>query len=429
MIRRTLFAALAICSLVAGLATAATTDENHQDLLNLQESLKARLAAQPDDVNLTYQLGVAAYKLRDYLTALEMFERVLALNPNHAGAMLDMALAHYERGDYSEAQVLFNRLAGLPQLPPQVANVIASYQSQLGRRSRVWQTSASLGLATGRSNNVNQGLSGGAINLPQVGMFTPAETSLAKADWFGELTLDGRAERAWGDSRLYLVGGWRQRQLAHESDFNQRWLVGGAGVLMPLAPQLSLDSSVIAINGWLDGHALEHAGYLLNQLTLERGAAAHWLRVEADVQRFPATPSYAAQQFKLVLGSAWARPNWKVLGEIGVMRDLATRDRPGGNRLGRDWLLEGKLNLAPGWWLGLQWRGESAQQRAAFSPADFGPFIRRDYGHTANVSLSWEPSPLYRWELSALRSRINSNLDLYDLRRDELRLEWRRNWN
>lgn len=422
-----------IVALIAGLChTAALADTAAAPgaaLRALQNSLVAQLAARPDDPGLNYQLGVVAYKLGDYPTAQAQFERVLTLQPNHAGAMLDLALTLYARSEYDAAETLFDRLSALPDLPAAAGATIADYRARLAARKPQWRSAGSLGVALGSSSNANQGLNNGTVDLPVLGNLELAPSYVARSDRFAELTLDGRSERSWGERCVYLLGSLRERRWASEHAFNQRWLLGGIGVVTPLAPQLSWDSSVLLVEGWLGDSALEGAGYWFNQLTLNRGLWAHWLRLEAGEQHFPDDSRYDARQLRLVLGSGYARPEWKIAAEAGAVFDQATNGRPGGDRQGYEWLLSGAVRLQPGWWLNGQWQGENDKQQSPFATEVFGPLKRMDRSQALSLSLAWQPSQAYRWEFSASHSEVGSNLDLYSLKRNELRLELRRQWD
>jgi hypothetical protein len=404
-----------------------------QALTLLREQLTQQLASQPNNPDLVYQLGAVAYKLHDYDTALTLFQRARQLNPNHAGAVLDMALTYYAKQDYVQARQLLTQLATLPNLPPQVEEVIASYQARLAELQPSWHVGGSVAIAAGVSNNANQGLATNTVTLPFVDTSISHSLSLqqnemAQGDHFAELELDGKAQRQWNGSQAYLVASLRGRRWKQYSDFDQGWLMVGGGMVTPLSASLKIDNSLLSVNGWLGTHGLENAVYGLSQLTWQNGLQAHWIRLELDRQHFPADTTYDANQAKIVLGSGLERPNWKWSTEVALMSDHAINNRPGGNRLDSFFTTQGSLKLAPQWWLSGMWQWERDHQEDPFSPALFGSFVRTDVTRTASVSLNWQYAPSYSWELSLIHSELDSTLHLYDLNRKEMRLEWRKEW-
>ncbi len=71
----------------------------------------------PDDINLNFQLGMAAVNIKDYEAAVMAFERVLIASPNAVQAKIEIAKAFYRLGSVETAREYFTEAleADIPQ--------------------------------------------------------------------------------------------------------------------------------------------------------------------------------------------------------------------------------------------------------------------------------------------------------------------------
>lgn len=392
--------------------------------------LENALAADPYNVELSYRIGVLAYQQGDLASALEMFERTVALNPGHAGALLDMAITCFDRGEYDDAEALFQRLEALPESarPARVSRVVRAYRARIRALRSPWQPQLVTTLAMGYNSNANQGLASSIVTLPADIALEVDPALQAQADPFAEVALDLRSERALAGGRLGLAVGLRARRWATQNDYRQGWLVAGADYLYPLAPQWQVQAALYGVEGRLGGMAVQRTVLSSVQLTRQPGPFSQWLRWEAAGRQFPESRPYDSSSQRYVAGLGWATQRWQVRSEAGYTRDTARHDRPGGNRQRYDLLLEADYRLLPAWTLAGSVQAEYERQQAPFNRTEFGNFYRTDRTRSSSLSLAWQPQDRQRWALSLNRYRLASTLDLYDLGRTEVRLEWQHAW-
>ena len=79
------------------------------ELDHAEHAYLASLAAQPDDANTRYMLGVLYLQRQDVERAIECFDASLGLQPGHADCLNDRGIAALSRGDNEEAANFFRR--------------------------------------------------------------------------------------------------------------------------------------------------------------------------------------------------------------------------------------------------------------------------------------------------------------------------------
>ncbi|MBB5021635.1 surface lipoprotein assembly modifier [Desulfurispira natronophila] len=152
----------------------------------------------PEDADLHYNMGVAAYLTGNYPLALASFERALALEPNNGHPLVEMARSHLAMGNSALAHSDFT-LALSKELSPQVRSAVekALQETRPDRSRRTWDGSVALGVLYDSNPSVAPQSSTvlvGGNNIP----LTPEQQDDSDMGYFAALQLQ---THSWPDDR------------------------------------------------------------------------------------------------------------------------------------------------------------------------------------------------------------------------------------
>lgn len=382
--------------------------------------LLASLPAMADStaVESLYLQGVAAYKVQNYPLAIQLFDEVIAAHPAHAGARLDKAISQYEQGDLDAARAGFNELANLPDVPPQITELVQHYLEALAP-PLAWYWQQSAGVAAGRSNNANQGLSRSRFDFGELDPYY-----LARPDNYAELQYQAEAQRLSDNHRRYVM--LYQRQWQTETDANQALVLGGASWQWPRA------YGTVHFHGQL-GQSFQGNNALYRMASSSLAwqqpllSGQLWLRGGVQQKQYPNDAANSNRVWQLGvsyrLPLAWQQ--WQI--DFSLAKDQARGARPGGDRhrgevaLRAQWLLSQQLKLQAD----ISWRQE--QQSQIFSPL-FAGIRRQDTTLGQGLQLQWHLPARQQLSLGWLHQQQRSNIPLYTIRQQEWQLGWQKSW-
>jgi hypothetical protein len=313
--------------------------------------LTQALAANPNDSQAQFLLGLIAIAQMDYDTAIAQFRAILVREPNAERVRLELARAFFLKEEYDNAARQF-RFARAGELPPEVTANIDQY---LGAIARLREWSYNFSLALAEDTNINA-----ATDLRQVDIFglpfvlsddarRTSGTGIAVnagAEWSPLLTGNvkarvgtqvHRAEYSGGTFDDMTVSGhvgpeilFPRTQLVLLTTGFQRWFGNetfnsGAGgrisVAHALRPRLQLGSFVdaqsisfktgSAQNGWIGSAALSLT-FTISPSSSVRGVAGFGTR-DARADAYSSTTWWGAIGYyrDLPFGfSVYAEPNY-----------------------------------------------------------------------------------------------------------------------
>lgn len=388
-------------------------------------------AAHSDEVAYNYHLGVLALRSRQYGIALNAFERVVLQQPAHAGAWLDLAIASFHLGDDASAEQLFLYVRTHFDPPPPVLQTIEEYRHLLAERAmarRTWQ--AQLGTALGWTDNANSGPALDKIQLTSGGQRYdialdprqhPRPAHFLQADALLRWAPEAIAVSGLG----FLFYGQQRRNAGIMSDFNQGVSIAAANIEQPLGPYTW--GAQLAMQDFRLGQArLYRAQVAELALRRETGPCQLQAGLEAERRRYGDMPDLDGDIHSLRLGGECrlAYPG-HILGLLlRTSRDLASRQRAGGEQRRHEILVSYRHPLGPG---RLEYSARSAQQADA---EGYSPLL--EDGARRRVTRSqWALAfvlPLglsQEWYLSAQYYKQQSNIPLFTQSTTTLQTGWR----
>ncbi len=124
------------------------------DYRNACEMLQALYQNFPQDPEINYYYGRAAFEIKDYETAMRAYERVIILDPDAMHARLEMARTCFQMGSFSQAeQLCYGILAETPA--PETAETARLFLKRIQDDRNRQHLSMSLSLGTTNDTNIN----------------------------------------------------------------------------------------------------------------------------------------------------------------------------------------------------------------------------------------------------------------------------------
>lgn len=390
-------------------------------------------------IDYDYLYGVAALDTGNIEVAVSAFERVLAMKPNHAGAQLDLSRAYFMSGAFELAEAGFRKLADTNP-PPAARSAIARYLEAIEARKR--RSSAGAAAWTEVGVGYDDNITGvptdfGAAAQQSFGIAGIEATgnSIKRRAAFGKVG-------AAAEYRHPLEGGWtlfsgaevRARGYRMESDFNSifgearfgaalnagptQWRATGgyqrfnqAGAA-PGEPKATNDRSTVFVQGdWR----------LMTEQKTQAGVSVQASRVE-----FLTNPTENFDQ--LLIAASWLRsfelPGLPLLyASVFASEDKARNVLPGGDATKSKNLFGGRAYLQ--YAMAPEFNVFGAV--GVVSRRDKDSFARsitvekgRDLFSEVQVGFNWQFRKDCGLRTQWALNQNQSNIDLYDFRRNEI---------
>ena len=329
-------------------------------------------------------------------------------SPLNLGALLDLAIAYCQLNKPLEAQTRFDKLAQFPELPPAIAELISYYRENCRAPTSAWRGFATAGI--GRAHNLNQGARDEYFFLAPLNLTLQlAEGTRARNDGFK--VLEAGVSRS--SSPIGWHGGVFIQQVDYDGSNDYDNLLADAKV----GYRFKRDVFNVEVIGNISHLSLGQKSYLtamtasisaMRPLTMDGSWEVGGAGSLTD-RNYLNMPDYRAHvvDFRGLL--QW-RPSADVrlLGEFGLIKDTALRNRPGGNSSGQILQLTSQWQLTPRQLVELFHRQTWLSDQSAYSPVFFGDVKRRP-----NLA-SWHAA--WRYQLHEdvqlrLTARYGSNHD------------------
>lgn len=257
--------------------------------------------------------------------------------PRHAGAWLDLAMLFCATGHASTAEDLFTEIELRFSPPAPIVEVIAR-QRKLGCLGRQAKNTATLRLGYGSENNVNQGASSpyfsigsgpSQIDLLLLPAYLPRSDTFwsAGGEWVREFSPGGVTGVVGFESRRYAhLQGYDTSSVSLGAEWPLRWgqwgvKAAGSVGFSTLGGQAYLQQSQVRLEAFLPVPLPEHMG---------ASVKGGWSEAS-----YVALSGFDAQLLEASAGLTYYKNNVGWHAKVGVLRDQARGDRPGGDRMGR----------------------------------------------------------------------------------------------
>jgi len=426
-------ALLAACS-STGLAAAAPLDDLRRQTEAGQVEQAWRTVQQNPQLagesEFDFLYGLVALNVGRVAEAVMALERHLATRPGNERARLELARGYFLLGEYSRARAEFEfLLAGKPPAGVR-ASIDTFLQAMLLREGGATQGSSRLYLEVGggHDSNVSLGTFQGAMDS-STGVFTPLGDARQISDDVGQVSAGAQAQYKVNARTVALAGvDLDQRGTRHYHQFDTTQAGGYIGFthLTPIALwRVTLGSSHLRLGSQrfrdqlqLSGEANFAQGADLSGVLFAQYAETR--HAEADVNRDGRITTLGGMATRQFLDLPW-RPSLAL--RASWIQDDNLRQQAVFSKRGPTLRLYGsvepmeRLRLAVN--VGLQREDYGDIERSFFD------IVRRDDTVSMESSVTWAVDSYWSLRLEGSSLYTQSNINLYDKRRNTLMLKLR----
>lgn len=352
-----------------------------------------------------------------------LLKRMLARGARNAGEWLDLAMLQCALGHGDEAEQLFREIETTLKPPASLQAVIDDQRRQ---RCYSWKRQQQWGvtLARGYDHNVNQGASNPNYSIGNGEEVTLTPDYLPKADHYSTVALDYTSDLSENGDLGYMQLYGRR----NDREFDHNTVSVFAGLDHP----------------WRWGRWKLRASGLAGALTL--GGQLYQIQTQAQLRVTPPLKLPAEMELGLVAGLTHLKYHTlanfdsnttelrAVLAQhadsrylqasVGVLRDHALDQRPGGDRHGWSLNLNGRAALGYGLEGELEWIAQHWDGQRAYSPGIIDT-VRRQNNHALRAALSYPVSASSAIQLEWRSQNNRENISIFQYDNRILQLSWR----
>ncbi|MEN9864852.1 MAG: hypothetical protein RL748_442 [Pseudomonadota bacterium] len=339
--------------------------------------------------------------------ASQTLTQLIAKAPYHAGAFMELAMIQCQLGHGAEAEVFFKAVEQRFNPEPWLLDLIA-YQRKLGCKQFRRQSHASLSLARGYDQNVNQGSSSPVLTLPfgtdQIQLQLSPEF-LPRPDHFTSLNADYALELTQNGGQ-----GFVQLSMRHNDELNR---FNNSALFFGFEQGLrwrNWAGRTSLLTGWIRlGDALyQHQTQAQLRINPPVALPAAWqfgVSGTLSHNQYLTLSNYNANTIDLRSHLGYRSAQSELQSSLAYSIDRGNNLRPGGER--RGWLssIQWRTRIDEKWLGDLTWNHQSWRSQSDYSPG----FINRKRNQDTDIVRA------------ALQYSLSS--------RQSLQLEWRQTWN
>lgn len=368
-----------------------------------------------------FYFGVAAIDSGHAGEGVLALERYVINHPGNREARLELARGYFVIGEYTRAREEFNDVLRSNPPPAVVAN-IERFLDAIRAREAAYQTTvgAFIEVGAGYDTNINGGVSGANITLPNFGVVTLVPTGVRRDSFFGQVTAGANITHPVRPG-LALVGSFAGDYKFHErrNDFDIANATASGGLTYLKNKHL--------FRGLISYNTL---GVDYDRFRETYAASGEWIYQLDEFQQISTSGFYSELEYvgdnrirdsKLFgVGLGYRRSvlmPWSPL--ITFSGTYAHEDNKRARQeLSRDiWgaRVAVAVTPAPRWALAV---GATAQHSHYESAEPLFGMVRADFYYAGDISLSYAITRALSVRAEALFSRNDSNLALFDYSRN-----------
>lgn len=308
-------------------------------------------------------------------------------SPLHLGALLDLAIVYCQSNKQQQAQTRFDKLAQFSELPPAIAELISFYRENCRVPASAWRGFSTAGI--GYAHNLNQGPRDEYFYLAPLNLTLQlAESTRPRNDGFR--VLEAGVSRS--NSPIGWHGGVFIQQVDYDGSNDYDNLLGDAKV----GYRFNKDAFNVDVIGNISHLSLDQKSYLtatsasisaMRSVSHDGSWEAGGTATLTD-RDYLNMPDYRAHVVDVRVLLQWrSSADLRLLGEFGLIKDTALRNRPGGNSGGQVLQLTSQWQMTPRQLVELFHRQTWLSDESAYSPAFFGDVKRRP--NLASWNAAW----------------------------------------
>lgn len=394
-----------------------------------QQATKLR-AQNEGDPRFDYLYGLSALQTGHYNEAVFALDRVTVTTPRVIRPRLELARAYLKLNNKSAAIKEFNDVLNLSP-PPIVRQKVSLYISELKKSNQEIQKSVTKRLASfsvGFDDNINFGYSGSDINLPLFGMVTLNPSAVKQGSGFAEAKFQIKRRNIKGKKKnTFISANLTHRKYFKDTDFNFTDIDLRAGVTLNRDKnqyQFVIRDRPVFLNDNLHSNTVGFDA--ISRKALGSGKVAS---ISLSVESYTNKATPLSDRKRALLGASWDKNNGKLQHQVSLNIGSEWSDESAGKQFSR--------NIASvGYKLTRDWNDKNKtfvsvnyNRYKHKAPYALFPEKRGDDRITIRAAHEWQLSDKTAILFSARHIRNNSNIELYDAKRNEIQVGVRYGWD
>ncbi len=401
--------------------------ENYDKAYQLARKLREENEGDP---RFDYLYGLSALQTAHYDEAVFALERVTVTTPRVIRPRLELARAYLKLDNKRAAIKEFNDVLNLSP-PLVVRQKVMAYISTLHKKNKTVKKSVTQRLASfavGYDDNINFGYRNNDINLPLFGLVSLDPSAVKQSSGFAEAKFHIRHRRTHNKkTNSFVSANLTHRKYFKKTNFDFIDLDFRAGMSRSHNKkqyQLALSDRPIFLNGQLHSNTIGLDAIVRTTITKGNTVSMALAIDNYDNKRSPLT-----NRKRAVLGVSWDKNNGKLQHQINASYGTEWPDDKAGKQFSRDILGLG-YKLAQDWnakhtsFVNIDYRSYRHKEANPLFPNK-----RIDNQYIVNVVHEWQVSDAATLSFSARHVNNNSNLELYDAKRNEIKVGIRYEWD
>ena len=296
--------------------------------------------------------------------ARQSLNALAAQEPEHAGAWLDLAILQCGLGHREEAEALFSAIE-LRFSPPTAIREMINEQRRSGCRRQPPRQQLRLLAGRGHDSNANQGARNPHLTIGSgVSQYTLALAPEYTPRGDGFSSLQAEITLPAGNNGATVFSHLLHRRYDTLSRYDLSTAAVGIEHPWSIGPwrlRTLASASLLGLGGRLHQSHLLAQGQVIPPLPLPPAWQLSLIGA-LSLQTYPAQPEFNAQQHEWRMQALYQRTDQWLQASIGLLHDIGSPARPGGDRQGWTSTLSGRIPLGEklsgeGTWSAIRWRG------------------------------------------------------------------------
>ncbi len=396
--------------------------------LAYQQATKLR-AQNEGDPRFDYLYGLSALQTGHYNEAVFALDRVTVTTPRVIRPRLELARAYLKLNNKRAAIKEFNDVLNLSP-PPVVRQKVTMYISELEKGNQQIQKSVTKRLASfsiGYDDNINFGYANSEIDLPLFGNVTLNPSAVKQSSGFAETKFQIRHRNINNKkSNTFLSANLTHRKYFKETNFN--FIDADLRAGMTLNRNKSQYQFVLRDRPVFLDDSLHSNTIGLDAIARKSMGSGKVVSASLSVENYDSKKTPLSDRKRAQAGISLDKNNGKIQHQVGLnigsewaddnAGDQFSRDIAGiGYKLTRDWNAWNKT------FLNVDYRYYKHK-----SPYALFPDKRKDNRVIIRAVHEWQLSDKTALLFSARHVSNNSNINLYDAKRNEIQVGVRYEW-